>query len=39
MLMHNAIRRFLRKRRGLAAVEIGLILPVMLTMILGTVEL
>jgi Flp pilus assembly protein TadG len=37
--MHNAIRRFLRNRRGLAAVEFGLILPVMLTMFLGTVEL
>jgi Flp pilus assembly protein TadG len=39
MLTRNTIRRFLRNRRGLAAVEFALILPVMLMLFLGTVEL
>jgi Flp pilus assembly protein TadG len=39
MLTCNTMRRFLRNRRGLAAVEFALILPAMLMLFLGTVEL
>jgi Flp pilus assembly protein TadG len=39
MLMRKPISQFLRNRRGLAAVEFALILPVMLMLFLGTVEL
>ena len=34
-----AIRRFVRERRGISAVEFALLLPVMLTLFLGGTEL
>ena len=34
----NALRRFLRGRRGISAIEFGFLAPVLVTMLLGVAE-